>query len=100
MPFLVVVVLISLLYIFSLYVVGFARFNFSVNYQVNESNKIDENLIGTYLPGNLELVFNEVVEGLDDDVRNPPDCLIDHISQVIAKTVPPPERPPIRFDTM
>ena len=65
-----------------------------------QSNKIDENLIGTYLLDSLELVFNEVVEGPDDDVRNPPNCLIDHISQVIAKTVPPPERPPIRFDTM
>jgi len=73
------------------------------NDRVNDSNKTDENFIGKYktryLPENLALVFNEIVEGPDDDATTPPDWLIDNLSQIIATCVNPPKRPPTCFDT-
>ena len=72
--------------------------------RVNDSNKIDENIIGKYitgyLPENVALVFNEMIEGSDnDDAKTPPEWLLDNLSRIIAKRVEPPIRPSISFDT-
>jgi hypothetical protein len=51
-----------------------------------------------YLPTSLDDVFNELVEGPNDDFK-PPTWLLQAIREVATTTVQPPKAPPICFAT-
>jgi hypothetical protein len=51
-----------------------------------------------YLPSLLDDVFNELVEGPDDDFE-PPSWLLQGVQEVGGTAVQPPKAPPIKFKT-
>jgi hypothetical protein len=54
--------------------------------------------MGKYLPVSLDGVFNELVEGPDDDFE-PPSCFLQTVREVAGTAVQPPKAPPIKFAT-
>jgi hypothetical protein len=54
--------------------------------------------MGNYLPVSLDDVFNELVEGPDDDFE-PPSWFLQAVQEVAGTAVHPPKAPPIKFAT-
>jgi hypothetical protein len=66
--------------------------------RVTQRDERDRTLMGKYLPTSLDDVFDQLVEGPDDDFEPPP-WLLQAIQEVAATTVQPPKAPPIQFGT-
>jgi hypothetical protein len=66
--------------------------------RVTQRDERDKELMGKYPPPSLDDVFNELVEGPDDDFEPPP-WLLQAIREVAGTTVQTPKAPPIQFAT-
>ncbi len=65
--------------------------------RVIQRDERDRELMGKYLPS-LDNVFNELVEGPDDDFE-PPSWFLQAVQEVAGTAVQPPKAPPIKFAT-
>jgi hypothetical protein len=63
-----------------------------------QRDKGDKELMSKYLPSLLDNVFNELVEGPDDDFESP-SWLLQVVREVAGTAVQPPKAPPIKFAT-
>ena len=60
-------------------------------------NEQDQELLGKYLPNDISNIFGPPWEAPDDDDFEPPEWLLDAISDIAEKPQPPPLPPPVKF---
>lgn len=59
----------------------------------------EKQLIGKYLPANVESVFNITFRTPDDNRHDPSDILLPSLQSIAAKKVPPPKPSPVASAT-